>query len=125
MRNLPAGTGEEAKEKEVSEKPPNRKLKRNRPPFGGKGMTEKEFKTCHPRWSKKLGPTPGMLPEGSKIRDQYEMGHQCGMCRFYVPLESDLGMDWGVCAQPKSFHDGKVVFEHHTCEFFDNDQKKE
>ena len=83
----------------------------NRPPFGGSGMTKEERHETHERWSDKLG---NLVP-GSKEYKMYEEGKQCGGCAFYIALESDLGMDWGCCANAKSPFDNRAVFEHHTC----------
>lgn len=41
---------------------------------------------------------------------------QCGGCRFYCCLEGVLGSDWGVCTNPKSPHNGRLMFEHDGCE---------
>lgn len=85
----------------------------NEPPFlGGKGMTKAEREACHERWCETGRATP---EPGTKEYVLYEDGKQCGFCAFYISLTSDLGMDWGVCGNAKSPHDGKVVFEHHTC----------
>lgn len=43
---------------------------------------------------------------------------QCGGCQYYIPLEGDLGSDWGACSNARSEYDGRVVFEHHTCKEF-------
>jgi hypothetical protein len=43
---------------------------------------------------------------------------QCGGCQYYIPLEGDLGMDWGACSNRRSEYDGRVVFEHWTCRDF-------
>lgn len=40
---------------------------------------------------------------------------QCGGCEFYVPLAGPLGSDWGVCTNPQSPHDRRVLFEHEGC----------
>jgi len=87
----------------------------NRPPFGGGGMSERECRACHYRWADRLKKRPHRLPKKHPVRELYEGGHQCGGCACYIALESSLGMDWGVCANPKSSFDGRVVFEHHSC----------
>jgi hypothetical protein len=40
-----------------------------------------------------------------------------GCCHFHV-LEGDVGMDWGVCTEPRSPRAGLLTFEHMGCEFF-------
>jgi len=35
----------------------------------------------------------------------------CG-CRFFVPLEGELGSDWGVCAKPEAPRAGLLTWEH-------------
>lgn len=85
----------------------------NEPPFdGAKGMTKEERHACHKRWCETGRATP---PEGTKERQMADDAKQCGFCAFYIPITSDLGMDWGACGNAKSPHDGKVVFEHFTC----------
>jgi hypothetical protein len=79
---------------------------------GSKGMTKPERHACHERWCEMGQATP---KEGTKEYALYEEGKQCGGCAFFIALTSDLGMDWGVCGNPKSKNDGKVIFEHSTC----------
>jgi hypothetical protein len=45
----------------------------------------------------------------------------CG-CKFYVELEGKLGMDWGVCRNPKSHRAGLLTFEHQGCRHFKYDK---
>lgn len=35
-------------------------------------------------------------------------------CKFFVPLNGDLGNDWGVCSNPKSARAGLLTWEHQT-----------
>jgi hypothetical protein len=35
-------------------------------------------------------------------------------CRFWKPLKSELGCDWGVCGNPNSPRAGLLTFEHQT-----------
>ncbi|HYE78263.1 MAG TPA: DUF3027 domain-containing protein [bacterium] len=54
--------------------------------------------------------------------DQDHIEDQCGGCRFYVPLEGDLGRDWGVCCtNPESTSEGQLRFEHDGCEAYGSD----
>mgnify|MGYP001595365105 CR=1 FL=1 len=43
-------------------------------------------------------------------RDEWNP-HQCGGCRFMLALD----LDYGLCANPDSPQDGRVVFEHGGC----------
>jgi len=84
----------------------------NEPVFdGSKGMTKEERRATHERWADKAP----IIELGSKEYELYENGKQCGGCAFYIALTSDLGFDWGACANTKSPHDGAAVFEHFTC----------
>jgi len=42
-------------------------------------------------------------------------------CRHFHPLEGDAGMDWGVCAEPRSPRAGLLTFEHMGCIYFERD----
>lgn len=86
----------------------------NRPPFGGGGMTKEERRATHERWAAK-GNASSALKPGTPEYKLYEDGKQCGGCAFFLTVDSDLGMDWGVCANAKSVHDGTAVFEHFAC----------
>jgi hypothetical protein len=86
----------------------------NRPPFGGSGMTKEERRATHERWAAKEVASSSLKP-GTKEYEMYSNGKQCGGCAFYLEVGSDLGMDWGCCANAKSAFDARVVFEHHTC----------
>jgi hypothetical protein len=35
-------------------------------------------------------------------------------CKFFVPLNGDLGNDWGVCSNPESPRAGLLTWEHQT-----------
>lgn len=40
----------------------------------------------------------------------------CSMgCKWFRPLEGELGMDWGVCTNVKSHRVGLLTFEHQGC----------
>lgn len=42
-----------------------------------------------------------------------ERVHDCSCgCKHYLVLEGDLGMDWGICSNPKSPRKGLLTFEH-------------
>lgn len=90
----------------------------------------------HKRWIKQLQANPpsgvpaeenwgGMWPatfgdlvEGRpvhRVDDGEGYCFQCLHCKFYKPLEGDLGADWGACFNKESQYDRQVVFEHWTC----------
>jgi len=53
-------------------------------------------------------------PYGNRPGDERGPDCSCG-CKFFHPLEGDCGMDWGVCANPKSPRAGLLTFEHQGC----------
>lgn len=40
----------------------------------------------------------------------------CSTCRFLLSLSGPLGLDWGVCTNPVSAMDGRLLFEHQGCD---------
>lgn len=40
-------------------------------------------------------------------------------CKFFLPVEGDLGMDWGVCCNRISPRSGLLTFEHMGCCYFE------
>jgi hypothetical protein len=44
----------------------------------------------------------------------------CG-CKYYRELDGQLGMDWGVCTNPKSHRVGLLTFEHQGCPKFEQE----
>ncbi len=62
-------------------------------------------------------------PYGKRSREaDYGPDCSCG-CRYFVPLEGNLGLDWGVCVNPKSPRCGLLTFEHQGCKEFEDDGK--
>lgn len=53
---------------------------------------------------------------GSSVVDMF--GGDCCNCPAFHPLKGDVGMDWGVCFNPKSPRAGLLNFEHYGCEFY-------
>jgi hypothetical protein len=55
----------------------------------------------------------GLVPDS-------ERGFDCSCgCRFYRPLEGDMGGDWGVCTNLKSHRRGLLTFEHQGCKEYE------
>ena len=46
-------------------------------------------------------------------------------CRHFIPLEGEVGKDWGVCSEPRSPRAGLLTFEHMGCSFFETDPEDE
>jgi hypothetical protein len=46
----------------------------------------------------------------------------CSMgCRWYVKLQGNLGLDWGVCTNARSHRCGLLTFEHQGCQQFEHE----
>ena len=59
-------------------------------------------------------------PYGQRDRDTADPCADCSCgCRHFLPLEGDLGFDWGVCANPASPRSGLLTFEHQGCPQFE------
>jgi hypothetical protein len=64
-------------------------------------------------------------PSGSRDRDE-DWGPDCSCgCKYFLPLEGQLGMDWGVCANPASPRASLLTFEHQGCKAFEADEKND
>jgi len=73
-------------------------------------------KKCHDRWLEKFR-NRFPPPEGQEYQDEWQQ-QQCLFCNFYIGLLGALKEDWGVCSNPNSPFDGRVIFEHDGCEHF-------
>jgi hypothetical protein len=69
----------------------------------------------HERWIKRKN---RVWPTNADDVPDAWINEQCGQCRFYMPLQGLLSTDWGVCSNPESEFDGKVMFEHDGCEHY-------
>lgn len=58
-------------------------------------------------------------PYGQRERDSADCSYGC---KHFLKLPGKLGMDWGVCANPKSPRTGLLTFEHQGCEQFEDDE---
>jgi hypothetical protein len=54
-------------------------------------------------------------PSGYRPRDGLDCS--CG-CIWFCELAGNVGMDWGVCGNPRSPRAGLLTFEHDGCEWF-------
>lgn len=55
-------------------------------------------------------------PWGTVEREEQHHWVDCSHgCRWYLPVEGLLAMDWGVCTNPKSHRAGLLTFEHQGC----------
>jgi hypothetical protein len=68
----------------------------------------------HRRWVNKIPSNrnfdaPGYITEGLD-------NELCFMCQYYIELTGALGKDWGVCSNPVSRFDGRVMYEDDGCE---------
>lgn len=58
-------------------------------------------------------------PFGERDREK-DYGPDCSCdCKFFVPLQGELGSDWGVCINRHSPRKGLLTFEHQGCCFFE------
>jgi hypothetical protein len=74
---------------------------------------EQHFAECHTRWmerrNRKMEASDYELPWAEE---------QCGMCRYWIPLEGIFATDYGACSNQRSPFDGFVRFEHDGCNVF-------
>lgn len=62
-------------------------------------------------------------PYGNRSRDE-DWGPDCSCgCKYFLPIEGKLGLDWGVCANPNSPRVGLLTFEHQGCPAFESDEE--
>jgi len=64
-------------------------------------------------------------PWGQRSReDDWGPDCSCG-CRWFIPLQADLGFDWGACSNPRSPRSGLLTFEHQGCREFDGNEEED
>jgi hypothetical protein len=68
----------------------------------------------HTRWVEKISRNTGAPDYPDEWAHQ-----QCGGCRYWVPLTSEWGLDWGGCSNVGSSFDRHVMFEHDGCDAFE------
>jgi hypothetical protein len=104
----------------------------------GRKWENHDMGDSHERWIRRLRrtwpedvparqPEPGETPSGVEPwpetwRDPEDAAMQCLHCRFYVELTGELGADWGACTSEQSQYDGQLVFEHWTCNYWEEEQ---
>jgi len=60
-------------------------------------------------------------PYGKRLRN----GPDCSTgCKYFLKLPGKLGLDWGVCINPRSPRSGLLTFEHQGCEFFEAESQE-
>ncbi len=134
------------RERRLREELADEEVERNlsyEPPFSGSRPQEQAaLEAVHPRWIRLLSSVlPVGVPTEETVSGHASKGRwpltwgdvvdgenrhrepgnhcmQCGSCQFYVPLEGDLGSDWGACTNPRSQYDRTCTFEHWTCKEF-------
>jgi hypothetical protein len=53
-------------------------------------------------------------------KTEHDGGSDCSCgCRHFVKLTSEVGSDWGICANPESTRVGLLTFEHQGCTQFE------
>lgn len=87
-------------------------------------MTQRRGRTHEQLWKITKNVPQDYEPYGKQKRtwtSEAESGMyedcSCG-CRFYVVLAGDLGLDWGICSNPRSHRAGLLTFEHQGCPAF-------
>jgi hypothetical protein len=80
-------------------------------------LSDEHASASHKRWIKNRN-NWYPVEEGEDRPDEW-YHKQCGQCRFYILLKGAGALtDWGVCSNPESLFDGRVMFEHDGCEEF-------
>lgn len=75
----------------------------------------KHFSMTHKRWLEKYPINRNVLSPSYK---EEWLPDQCFKCQFYVGLTGLFESSWGVCSNPDSYLDGRIMFEHDGCEFY-------
>ena len=61
---------------------------------------------------------------GTDTNDHEKPDCSCG-CIHFLPLEGEIGMDWGVCSCKESSRAGLLTFEHMGCDSFEKGKEDE
>ncbi len=67
------------------------------------------------RWHNKI--LRNRTADSPDFKDEW-LQEECLFCQYYVKLSGLLGVDWGVCTNPSSPFDTRLMFEHDGCKFF-------
>jgi hypothetical protein len=68
---------------------------------------------CHRRWQSHRHRDTA----SPSYREKWYL-QQCGGCRYWIALNGQVGLDYGVCSHAASTFDGQVRFEHDGCNAF-------
>ncbi len=53
-------------------------------------------------------------------KDVESINYDCSSgCKFFLPLDGEIGYDWGVCGNRVSPRAGVLTFEHTGCSYFE------
>jgi len=78
----------------------------------------KHFRETHWRWLIKYPLNHDRLsPEYDEHKEEW-VSEQCLTCQYYIKLSDRFQYDWGVCSNPASALDGRIMFEHDGCEHY-------
>ena len=73
------------------------------------------FHQTHKRWISKYPRNRSRTSPEYEYKDEW-LNEQCFTCQYYITLSGQFQFDWGVCSNPSSDLDGKIMFEHDGCE---------
>lgn len=63
-------------------------------------------------------------PYGKRSREEDGPDCSCG-CRWFLTVEGNLGLDWGVCSNPNSPRFSLLTFEHQGCLEYEDDNESQ
>lgn len=69
---------------------------------------------CHARWRER----GNRKSEGKEFNEKWEF-EQCMRCRYFIALSGIFVSDWGGCSNKESPFDGRIMFEHDGCDYFE------
>jgi hypothetical protein len=73
------------------------------------------FLETHERWISKFPFNRSRFSSEYEYQDEWPK-EQCFTCQYYIALSGRFQSDWGVCSNPSSNLDGRIMFEHDGCE---------
>lgn len=78
----------------------------------------RDHRQVHARWARTISSNRDTSDPSYKAEWYFQ---QCGGCTHWISLDGELGADWGVCSGEASPFDGRLMFEHDGCDFFEAD----